>query len=184
MKKILLILVVSLLSLSEGFASFVRPYKEGDIIFIISNSRQSKYIMWATCSVWTHCGIVVEKNGECYVLEASNVVKLTPLEKFDGLFTLAVSCRYTENPIKINYKKYLGRPYDSQFRWNNNRYYCSELVWKIYKEQLGVELCKPRPLSSYNTLFLGNIMKRRGISKNDLFVSPADLMMSSKLYGV
>ena len=32
--------------------------------------------------------------------------------------------------------------------------YCSELVYLIYKEQFGIELCKPRPIKSYNTFGL------------------------------
>ena len=92
--------------------------------------------------------------------------------------------RYTNNPIKISYSKYIGKPYDLQFSLKNNRYYCSELVWVIYKEQLGVELCKPKSLSKYRTLGLEKTIKKRGISKKSLFVAPIDLLSSDKLHGV
>lgn len=185
MKRFLTILMVSIFSLAM-FADGSTTYKEGDIIFIISKSSQSKYVQYATKSLWSHCGIVVYKNKQPYVLEASNVVKLTPLDNFisKGRGRLTVHCRYTEKPIKINYKKYLGIPYDSQFSLTNNKYYCSELVWVIYKNQLGVRLCEPRSLSSYNTFGLSKLLKKRRISSKSKFVAPVDLLDSDKLYGV
>ena len=56
--------------------------KEGDIIFQTSKSSQSPFIMVATHSRWSHCGVVVEKNNKFYVLEASYTVRLTPLKEF------------------------------------------------------------------------------------------------------
>ena len=160
------------------------PLKEGDIIFQTSQSRQSKFIVWATHSLKTHCGVIIEKGGKQYVLEASNVVKLTPLKEFvnRGLYKKYQVYRLTDKPVKISYRQYLGRTYDSQFSWTDRLYYCSELVWKIYKNQLGVELCKPRPLSDYTTLGLGKELKRRGISKESLFVAPSDIAGSYRLY--
>lgn len=185
MKKALAILLLSILCIPV-FADGSTSYKEGDVIFIISKSKQSPLIQYATRSLWSHCGIVVYKKGEPYVLEASNVVKLTPLDEFNnkGRLGAIVQMRNTEKPVKISYSKYLGKPYDLQFSLKNNRFYCSELVWLIYKEQFGVELCKPKPLSKYRTFGLGKVMKKRGISKKSLFVAPVDLILSDKLYGV
>jgi hypothetical protein len=33
-------------------------------------------------------------------------------------------------------KLYEGKPYDLYFEWNDEIIYCSELVWKIYKNAL------------------------------------------------
>ena len=52
------------------------------LIFQVSQSNQSPFIQLATNSPWSHCGVIVEKGGKVYVLEASNVVKLTPLKKW------------------------------------------------------------------------------------------------------
>ena len=46
------------------------------------------------------------------------------------------------------------------FKFNNGRMYCSELVYIIYKEQFGIELCKPRKVSSYRTFGLGWLLKK------------------------
>ena len=153
-------------------------YCEGDVIFQISKSSQSPFVQYATGSVWSHCGIVVYKNDKPYVLEASNVVKLTPLNEFikRGRFGITHKCRYINKPIKIKYKKYLGIPYDSQFSLTNKRYYCSELVWVIYKDQFGKTLCTPKPLSEYHTFGLSKLLKKRKIDKNSLFIAPSDLI--------
>lgn len=56
-----------------------QKFKEGDLVFQQSQSRQSSLIQKATGSKWTHCGIIIEKDGGLYVLEASKTVQLTPL---------------------------------------------------------------------------------------------------------
>jgi len=74
MKKYLLAIVLVFVGvyLLDGHCTTSR-FKEGDIIFQTSKSEQSKYIRMATKSQLSHCGIVVEKGGRQYVLEASNV---------------------------------------------------------------------------------------------------------------
>ena len=178
MKKTIVSLILSIIGLTTLFAGSPAEYKEGDIVFIMSKSSQAPLIRYATSSPWTHCGIVVYKGDEPYVLEASNVVKLTPLYAFlrKGKFKMNTTRRVVDRPIKINYKQYIGIPYDSQFSLKNKRYYCSELVWVIYKKQFGIELCKPKPLSKYRTFGLSKVMKKRGISKGSLFIAPCDLM--------
>lgn len=178
MKRKLLLLILCIVGLTPLFAGSPAEYKEGDIIFIMSKSSQAPLIRYATSSLWTHCGIVVYKGDEPYVLEASNVVKLTPLYAFlrKGRFKMNTTRRVINHPIKINYQKYLGIPYDSQFSLNNKRYYCSELVWVIYKRQFGIELCKPKPISEYKTFGISKVMKKRGISRKSLFIAPCDLL--------
>lgn len=102
-------------------------------------------IQFATMFPWSHCGIIIEKGKVLYVLEASSVVKLTPLQQCidKGRSGGAHKARRVfEEPIKISYKKYLGKKYDLAFKMDNGKFYCSELVWVIYKEQFDIELCK------------------------------------------
>ena len=163
--------------------------KEGDVIFQTTQSRQSPLIQIATRSKISHCGIVVMKNGKPYVLETLNTLKLTPLDKFvsrskGGRYWLK---RSNKENIKIKYDHYLGKPYDVAFRLDNDIYYCSELVYDIYKKQLGIELCKPKKIDDYLILCTEKLpkikkeMKRRGIKKEQYAVAPVDIFDSDKL---
>ena len=80
-------------------------WKEGDIVFQISKSKQSPLVQYATLSPWSHCGIVVEKKGQFYVLEASNVVKLTPIDTWckKGKFEYVKKVRILDKDVKINF---------------------------------------------------------------------------------
>lgn len=153
-------------------------WKEGDIVFQISKSKQSPLIQYATMSPWSHCGIVVEKNNKFYVLEASNVVKLTPIEDWckRGKFGTVKKVRILKKEVKVRYSQYLGKHYDLSFKFNNGKYYCSELVYIIYKDQFGINLCDPKPVKSYNLLGIKKHMITRGINENQLVVAPCDLI--------
>ena len=170
----------------------VKEVREGDVIFQTSQSRQSPLIQIGTRSHITHCGIVVIKDGKPYVLETLKTLVLTPLDKFiargkDGKYWLKRSDR--EN-IKIKYAHYLGKPYDSAFSFDNNIYYCSELVYDIYKNQLGIELCKPQQVQDYLILCIDKLpiiekeMARRGITAEQYAVAPVDIFESKYLNSV
>ena len=176
--KILICVFVSLFMFSNSKAT---ELKEGDIIFQTSKSKQAPLIAYATMSNKTHCGIIVEKDSKLYVLETLNTIKLTPLQTFinRGLFGTYWVKRGINKPI--NYKKYLGIPYDLAFKVDNSKYYCSELVYTIYKEQFGIELCELKPIKSYNILGLKDVMTNRNMKENQVVVAPSDLFNSDKL---
>ena len=203
MKKALIISGVILLLLALPFSSMVtetftartgkvQDVREGDVIFQTSPSKQSPLIQIATRSKISHCGIIVMKNGKPYVLETLKTLVVTPLDKFiargkDGKYWLK---RSKKENIKIKYKSYLGKPYDLAFKFDNGKFYCSELIYDIYKNQLGIELCKPKKVGDY--LILGTdklpkierVMKERGIIKGQYAVAPVDIFESDYLEDV
>jgi hypothetical protein len=73
------------------------------------------------------------------------------------------------------------------FRLDNDIYYCSELVYDIYKKQLGIELCEPKKIDDYLILCTDRLpkikkeMQRRGIKKEQYAVAPVDVFRSDKL---
>lgn len=203
MKKIIIVIGILLVAAAIPFRSWlleplsaqdapITDVREGDVIFQTSQSRQSPLIQIGTRSHITHCGIVVIKDGKPYVLETLKTLVLTPLDKFiargkDSKYWLKRSDR--EN-IKIKYAHYLGKPYDSAFSFDNNIYYCSELVYDIYKNQLGIELCKPRQVQDYLILCIDKLpvikreMERRGITAEQYAVAPVDIFESKYLNSV
>jgi hypothetical protein len=132
------------------------------------------------------------RGGKPYVLETLKTLVLTPLDKFiargeDGKYWIK---RSKKENIKIKYAKYLGRPYDLAFKFDNGRFYCSELVYDIYQKQLGIQLAEPRQVKDYLILFtdrhpkLRRAMKRRGISKEQYAIAPVDIFNSEYLESV
>lgn len=167
-----------LLSCNNG--KDITNLQEGDIVFIESQSAQSPYIKIGTMSKWTHCGVVVNSTEGLKVLEASKIVKLTSFSEFIGRAKNNNWCvkRPKQKLTKpINYKKYLGQAYDLEFKFDNGKMYCSELVWLVYKDQ-EIELCKPRKVSSFimtRIPKLKKLMNKRNIMKNQEAVAPADI---------
>ena len=203
MKKALIISGIILLLLALPFSSMVtetftaqtgavKNVKEGDVIFQTSQSEQSPLIQIGTRSMITHCGIVVMKGGKPYVLETQRTIVLTPFDKFiargkDGRYWLK---RSKKDNIKIKYNSYLGKPYDKAFKFDNGKFYCSELIYDIYKNQLGIELCKPKKVGDYLILGTDELpkiekeMKKRGITKEQYAVAPVDIFESDYLEDV
>ena len=203
MKKILIAIGILIVAIAIPLRSWlieplsaqdtpITDIREGDVIFHTSQSSQSPLIQIGTRSHITHCGIVVIKDGKPYVLETLKTLVLTPLDKFivrgkDGKYWLK---RSNKEDIKIDYAHYLGKSYDFAFSFDNDIYYCSELVYDIYKRQLGIELCTPKQIGDY--LILGTdkldkieeAMSRRGITKEQYAVAPVDIFESEHLYNV
>lgn len=204
MKKLLIILAIIVVTVASPFSPMLfelataqsQPIKEivkeGDVIFQTSESRQSPLIQIGTRSKITHCGIIVMRNGEPYVLETLKTLVLTPLDKFiargkDGKYWLK---RSDKENIKIKYGKYLGKSYDLAFSFDNDIYYCSELVYDIYLNQLGIKLCEPKKVGDYLILGTDQLsiiekeMTRRGITKEQYAVAPVDIFKSDYLKSV
>ena len=178
--RVLLFIMSMLLLAGCGNSIDVTNLQEGDVVFIESQSSQSPYIKVGTMSKWTHCGVVVNTPQGLKVLEASKTVRLTPFAKFIGSakndnWTVKRPDQKLEKPI--SYSKYLGMPYDLEFKFNNGKMYCSELVWLVYQDQ-GVELCKPRKVSSFICTRIPRVkklMQKRNISMEQTAVAPVDL---------
>ena len=132
--------------------------QDGDIIFQESKSNQSPIIKLAQSSKWTHCGVIFHMDGKVYVYEAEEPVKYTPLKDWIARGKNGTYCakrlknKLTADNIskmKAIGRSYKGKHYDVLFEWNDDKMYCSELVWKIYAKGAGVELCQPEQFSDF-----------------------------------
>lgn len=172
-------------------------FKEGDIIFHTSRSAQSKAIQLATDSPYSHIGLITFQDGNAYVLEAVQPVKLTPLNSWikRGEKSEYVVKRLKETELLTEVaihkmsekaKSYLGKNYDSYFEWSDERIYCSELVWKLYKHGLNIELGQLRKLEDFNLdnpLVKHKLQERYGnyIPLNETVIAPSDIFDSELL---
>lgn len=178
--------------------NFESKLKSGDIIFQTSKSQQSKAIQLATHSKYSHVGIVYVENDKILVYEAVQPVKLTPLyewinrgeKKHFVVKRLKESEKYltSSNLMKMKSigEKYIGKNYDIYFEWSDERIYCSELVWKIYKEAIGIEIGKLQTLKEFdleNEIVKEIMAKRYGetIPMNEKVISPSEMFESDKL---
>ena len=172
----------------------------GDIVFQDTGGEQGAAVQAATNSNLTHCGIVFEQNKKLYVLEAVQPVQVVTLDAFRKRSKIFVAKRL-KNRTKLTPaavqkgldwgQKQIGKDYDLLFQWDDETIYCSELVWKIYKEATGQKLCRPKTFKSY---FLDKpavrtvIQKRYGhagkLPEKEPVVAPSDLAESPLLQEV
>ena len=161
----------------------IKTPREGDIIFQTVKNERTTLLEHLSESPINHCGIVVARDSNLYVLHVDRTVTLTPLHTFmrhgeKGEYTLM---RATNETMKIDYKKYMLAEYDQQMLMGNNRYYSSELVYDIFKNDLGIELCQPRPISEYHIDGIVEFLQSCRIRPNQPIITPADIYNSDKL---
>lgn len=207
MRKILLgsFIVALVLAITPHFISVGKTkkhiaktdYKNGDIIFQSSTSRQCEAVKMATHSDISHCGLLFEENGKWYVLEAVEPVQVTTLSSFIHRGT---GQHYSVKRLKSGYtlsedtkmqmiakgKKWIGKHYDIYFNWGDSELYCSELVWKLYHDIAKLDLCKLRPLRDYDLKdnLVGEMMQERygkNIPYQENMVAPSDIYQSNLL---
>jgi uncharacterized protein YycO len=165
MKKIWVFFVIFSLStvfLPDGSWGQAQELHDGDIIFQTSRSSQSTAIRLATGSSYTHVGMIFQRDGAFYVLEAVEPVRYTPFSEWirQGEGSHYVVKRLKEagrlmtpertRALRTEAERFLGRHYDLYFGWSDDRIYCSELVWKAYKRALGTEVGRPQKLRDFD----------------------------------
>jgi uncharacterized protein YycO len=176
-------------------------YKNGDIIFQTSKSNQSKAIQLATDSKYSHMGIIYENEGQFLVYEAVQPVKFTPLKEWinrgeNGHYVIKrlknadkVLTKSTLIKMKQIGDQFNGKPYDIYFEWSDDKIYCSELVWKIYKQATDIEIGQIEQLSDFdlsNDIVKAKMKERYGenIPMDEKVISPASMFNSDKLVTV
>ncbi|HIP48452.1 MAG TPA: YiiX family permuted papain-like enzyme [Lutibacter sp.] len=178
-----------------------KEIQNGDIIFQTSKSSQSKAIQLATNSRYSHMGIIYEIDEQLFVFEAIQPVKLTPFNKWvnrgeNGHYVIKrlrnsneILTQATLKKMKQVGEKFKGKNYDLYFEWSDDKIYCSELVWKIYKEAAHIEIGELEQLSDFdlsNKIVQSKMKERYGnkIPMDEKVISPAEMFESDKLITV
>jgi hypothetical protein len=102
--------------------------------------------------------MVVERKGELYVIEAIGPVRYIELktwinqgdkERFMQMRVKDVSVMQIERTVAAA-EAMLGRPYDIQYELDDEKIYCSELVYKAYRRGAGIEVGTQEELGKLN----------------------------------
>ncbi|MEZ4814038.1 MAG: YiiX family permuted papain-like enzyme [Bdellovibrionota bacterium] len=196
MKRILscLLFVFSIYAYGMGSGA-VPAFKDGDVILQTSTSSQSEAIQLATHSKWSHVGIIFHQSGKPYVYEARGPVGYRSLSAFINSgsgkkylvrrYRGGLSSSQVSRMVSVA-RGFAGKPYDIYFGWDNSRIYCSELVWKIYKNALGVSVGQLEELGDFDLSHpkVQKILRERygnNIPYDETVVSPEALAVNGNL---
>ena len=198
MKKAITFLLIGLIFISfnckENNTRSI-TFQNGDIIFQSSQSKQCEAVKIATNSKFSHCGIIYIENGKTYIYEAVQPVKMTLFEDWishgkDSKYVVQrlknadkILTKEAIDKMKTYGKTFNNKDYDVYFEWSDEKMYCSELVWKIYKNGANIELCNTKKLKDFNldSPIVKSIMKERYGNKipyNEAVVAPSQLYES------
>jgi hypothetical protein len=139
--------------------------------------------------------MVLYRDGKPFVFEAIATVRYTPLENWiargDGGHYVVKRLKRPlsqdqAGKLRKAADKYAGKPYDLYFEWSDARIYCSELVWKSYRDALGIEIGARQKLREFDLAdpaVKAKIRERYGTSVplDEPVISPAAQFDSSLL---
>jgi hypothetical protein len=202
MKNILLICFAALLiaaALGCQRPSGELQLRPGDVVFQDLDTPQSQAVKLATNSEFSHCGIVFYQDDNLFVYEALQPVRVTPLVEWinQGVDSFYVAMRLygydtllTEEALgnmKQVAESYLGLPYDIYFDWSDSQMYCSEYVWKIYDQGIGVQIADLHKFADYDLSHpeVQQILQQRwgdSLPMDDPVVAPEDLYESQRFF--
>jgi hypothetical protein len=130
-----------------GYVGYLRyEPQEGDVVF---QSLPHGPVVWAiegvTRSPYSHCGIVAKQGDHWVVYEAYRGVSATPLKRFllrgrgGGFAVYRLDSEYRSHVTATLAccQTYLGRPYDIRYRLDEEKIYCSELIYKAFRDATG-----------------------------------------------
>ncbi|MCK5851817.1 hypothetical protein KAH27_02200 [bacterium] len=167
--------------------------QEGDIIFqSLPKGILVNIIEGVTHSPFSHCGVVIKENNKWVVNEAIGDVHSTPLWIWilRGR-SLATEVFRVKNPyskfipdfIKA-LDKYQGRTYDINYKMDEENIYCSELVFKAFRDVSKIELGKLYSLGELDWIpYKNDIEYIEGgtVPTNRIMITPKHLSEAEEL---
>jgi hypothetical protein len=132
-------------------------FRPGDVLFqSLPHNRLVDTIEGVTRSPLSHCGLVVEREGELRVLEAIGPVKETGLFTWIrrgrgyrfSVYRLRPPWRDRVDAVIAEARRHLGKPYDALYEMDDGKIYCSELIYKAFLAATGERLGKTCTLGS------------------------------------
>jgi hypothetical protein len=175
----------ALIGVAEGTQPPEVALQSGDVVLQASTSERSALIRKASRSPYSHVGLVEVAKDGVFVLEAIQPVSRTPLAQWvkrgEGGWVTVLRAKGLDaaarNRVVAAAKKELGKPYDSLYRWDDERLYCSELVVKAFARGTSLsvgqqEVVKTLELSDEELALAAKL----GVSPNQTLVTPGSLV--------
>lgn len=164
--KYVFVILVSIFSL-ELFAQqyVIEGLQEGDLLFQDLNCGElCDAIEAVTEGVngqdFSHCAMVIRDGDSLAVIEAiGNKVQLNSVRKFfarsgDTLMIKNIAVGRVKQPYKelipvaaSNAKAMVGQPYDDAFLPDNNKWYCSEVLYEAFRKASKTEFFELAPMT-------------------------------------
>ncbi len=151
-------LIIMLLLSQAAFAGEYVP-AHGDVAFqTLEPGPLVQAIETVSLSHFSHCGIVVHRKDGIFVLEAMGSVHFTPWKEWVAQGVGGHVEVYSPKNLKGEQldqfvdaaKKFLDLPYDYHYKMDDESIYCSELVYKGFKNAFGKEPVAPQKLKDLN----------------------------------
>jgi hypothetical protein len=133
--------------------------REGDILFqSLPYTPLAAAIEGVSSSPFSHCGVVTKSDSGWLVLEAIGPVQETPLDKWIARGRSSYFAAFRMLPpydaaiprFLESVRSYLGRPYDILYELDDEKIYCSELIYKAFVAATGKPLGEAKPLGELN----------------------------------
>jgi cell wall-associated NlpC family hydrolase len=174
----------------------IRP---GDVVLQKLDTIQTRALIAATGSEWTHCGLVAERGGSLVVQEALLKMAETPLDMWiarGGGKVVVTRLKEADRLItpealaamRAEFGKLRDRRYDFLFQWSDDKIYCSELVQKVYERALGIALAPLRRTGDYDLSdpSVQKLIRERfpggAVDPDEPAVAPGDFLQSPLLF--
>lgn len=170
--------------------------RAGDFVFqSLDHNPLIDAIEGSSGSPFSHCGIIVRRDARWLVIEAIGPVKETPLPAWiaqgrDNAFVayrLRAPLAEKIPAIIAAAERYEGRPYDIHYDLDDERIYCSELIYKSVRDATGSTLGKVRTLGELDWRPYEKVIRsieNGGLPLNRRMITPRDLSEAPELQQV
>lgn len=146
------------------FLLSISVYARIEVAFIEVRNYHGEVVQLEPDGQFAHIAISY-KNGwlHAHPIRGVELVDRTEIEKM-GLIKKIILISEQNNLNKKNVNRFLGKPYDSDFSWSDNKIYCSELVAKLLN-------LKPTPMTFDSEIWLD----KQSTTRDKLGLSPDDI---------
>lgn len=143
-----------------------------DIVFIELRSQSGQLIQLEPNGQFAHIAISY-KDGwlHSHPFRGVEVISQDALEKI-GTIKMIITIQGLDSLKDTQVEKFLGKPYDAEFSWSDEKIYCSELIGKL----LNID---PQPMTFETEIWPKHTQSLRG----QLGLSPDDIFQFLKKNG-